>query len=114
MPDQVRELRRSIRERLEQAADPARAPQMQAYMKSSMPFLGVSAVPLRAICREELAAMPLEGRDTWERGVRTLWDEAEFREERYAAIALAGHRFYRVHQDPSTLPLYRHLVVTGA
>jgi 3-methyladenine DNA glycosylase AlkD len=114
MPDSVGDLRRRMRAALEEVADPSRAPRMQAYMKSSMPFLGVSAVPLRKLCRDVLGATPLEGRATWERGVRTLWDEADYREERYAAIALAGHRFYRLHQDPATLPLYRHLVVTGA
>lgn len=41
-------------------------------------------------------------------------DEATHREDRYAATALAGHRAYRAWQDAETLPLYRHLVVTGA
>lgn len=36
-------------------AEPARAPAMQAYMKSAMPFLGVSAVPLRTACRAVFA-----------------------------------------------------------
>ena len=51
---------------------------------------------------------------TWESCVRELWDAAAFREERYAALALASHRLYRACQDPATLPLFRHLVVTGA
>jgi len=46
--------------------------------------------------------------------VRELWDEAAYREERYAAMALASHRHYLAHQDPDSLGLYRHLVVTGA
>jgi 3-methyladenine DNA glycosylase AlkD len=46
--------------------------------------------------------------------VRDLWDHATHSEERYAATALTGHRAYRAWQDPDTLPLYRHLVVTGA
>jgi 3-methyladenine DNA glycosylase AlkD len=29
-------------------------------------------------------------------------------------MALTGHRLYRAFQDPGSLPLYRHLVVTGA
>ena len=43
-----------------------------------------------------------------------LWDRANFREERYAALALAGHRRYREHQQVHTLELYEHLVRTGA
>ncbi len=110
MPDPVREVRR----RIAAAADPSRAPRMQTYMKSSMPFRGVSSVPLRAICRDVFGGHRIEGRDAWEAAVRRLWDGAEFREERYAALALAGHRYYVAHQDPTTLDLYRHLVVTGA
>jgi 3-methyladenine DNA glycosylase AlkD len=110
MPDAVHEVRRRIAE----AADPARAPGMQAYMKSVMPFRGVSSVPLAKICRSVFDAERLEGRAAWESAVRALWDDAEYREERYAALALAGHRYYRGLQDPSTLDLYRYLSVTGA
>jgi 3-methyladenine DNA glycosylase AlkD len=46
--------------------------------------------------------------------VGALWDEAEHREERYAALALAGHRRYRDHQDAELLPFYAHLVRSGA
>jgi len=49
-----------------------------------------------------------------EQAPRVLWDGAGFREERYAAVELTGHRFYRAYQDVRTLDLYRHLVVTGA
>ena len=44
-------------EELVAAADPARAPAMQAYMKSAMPCLGVSAVPLRAACKRVFAGL---------------------------------------------------------
>jgi 3-methyladenine DNA glycosylase AlkD len=110
MPDLVDELRRRIAE----AGDPSRAPQMQAYMKSLLPFRGVPSAPLRAITREVVAAHPLPDRDAWVGAVRRLWDEAEYREEWYAALAVAGHRSYRGYQDLETLDLYRHLVVTGA
>lgn len=110
MPDLVDELRRRIAE----AGDPSRAPRMQAYMKSALPFRGVPSAPLRAITRAVVRAHPLPDRDTWERAVRRLWDQAEYREEWYAALAVAGHRLYRGHQDVDTLDLYRHLVGTGA
>ena len=110
----VDELVDAVRTRLAASGDPARAPQMQAYMKSAMPFHGVTAVPLRRICREVFAEHRLADRAQWNRAVRTLWDGAAFREERYAAVELTGHRFYRAHQQVDTIPLYRHLVVTGA
>jgi 3-methyladenine DNA glycosylase AlkD len=111
--DAARVLVEVLRARIAAAADPGRAPRMQAYMKSAMPFRGVSAVPLRRICKEVLDSRPLGDRATWERAVRLLWDGAAYREERYAAVALTGHRLYRGLQDAAALDLYRHLVVTG-
>lgn len=40
-----------VRAGLRAAADPVRAPQMQAYMKSTMPYLGVPVPAGRAIVR---------------------------------------------------------------
>ena len=62
MPDLVREVRR----RPAEAADPDRAPGMQAYMKSTMPFYGVSSVSLRRICRSVYDAHLLGSRTEWE------------------------------------------------
>lgn len=104
----------AVRQALRRAADPAKAPAMQAYMKSSMPYLGVSAVPLRATLKPLFEAHRLETAAAWEATVRALWDQATHREERYAAIELTGHRAYRGFQTPATVPLYQHLIVTGA
>jgi 3-methyladenine DNA glycosylase AlkD len=46
--------------------------------------------------------------------VGELWHGAAFREERYAAIDLTGHRLYRAYQRPDALALYDELIVTGA
>jgi 3-methyladenine DNA glycosylase AlkD len=114
MPDRVLELARLVRRGIRDVADPERAPQMQAYMKSALPYRGVSSGPLRALLTGLYDAHPLPDRAAWERAVHELWDEAGYREERYAAMALTSHRLYRPFQDPGTLPLYRHLIVTGA
>jgi 3-methyladenine DNA glycosylase AlkD len=103
-----------LRAALEQHADPAKAPAMQAYMKSAMPYRGVASPGQKAIFREVLGARPLESRASWESAVLELWDDAQFREERYAAIALLAYRRYAGWRDPQTLPLIDHLVVTGA
>jgi 3-methyladenine DNA glycosylase AlkD len=107
---------RAIRDAVEGAGDPQRAVAQQAYMKSAMPYRGISSPELRALLRPVLADPTLRPADRgdWEAAVRELWDGATHREERYAAIALTGHRTYRGWQDAETLPLYRHLVVTGA
>jgi 3-methyladenine DNA glycosylase AlkD len=108
------DLARLVRLRLAEHADPDRAPQMRAYMKSELPYRGVSAVPLRRLLGGLYREHPLPDRGAWEACVRDLWDHAEFREERYAAMALVSHRRYADHQDPDLLPLLRHLITTGA
>ena len=106
----------AIRNALAAAGDPQRAAAQQAYMKSAMPYRGISSPELRAILRPILASPDnlLADRGEWEGAVRELWDGATHREERYAATALTGYRAYRAWQDPDTVPLYQHLVTTGA
>ena len=102
---------------LEKAGDPARAQGQQAYMKSLMPFRGIGAPQLKATLRPLLVdpAYLLVDRDEWEATVRGLWDGARFREERYAALAISGHRSYRHWaRDRSAMPLYRYLAESGA
>ncbi len=83
-------------------------------MKSAMPYHGITAPRLKRALRPILAAYAPADRAAWERDVRRLWDEATHREERYAAVAIARHRAAVPWQDPDSLALYRHLVVTGA
>jgi 3-methyladenine DNA glycosylase AlkD len=109
-----RALIQSIRVALAEAGDPERAAARQAYMKSPMPYSGVAAAQLKALLRPLLASYRPADRIDWEATVRDLWDGATHREERYAATALARHRVARAWQDPDTMELYRHLIVTGA
>ncbi|MHB8184600.1 MAG: DNA alkylation repair protein [Dermatophilaceae bacterium] len=97
--------------------DPDHAKGQQAYMKSVMPFRGISAPHLKATLRPLLAdpAYLLVERDEWEATIRGLWDGARFREERYAALAISGHRLYQPwSRDRSAMPLHRYLIETGA
>ena len=48
----------------------------------------------REIARRAFDAHPLPGFDSWAATALTLWREAMYREERYAAIALIGDRSY--------------------
>ena len=102
---------------LEHAEDPDRAKGQQAYMKSAMPFRGIAAPALKATLRPLLAdpTYLLTERDEWEGTIRRLWDDAQFREERYAALAIAGHPLYQGWAlSTAAMPLYRHMVETGA
>ncbi len=109
-------LTEAIRRTLADHADPVRGAQQQAYMKSALPYLGLTSPVLKASLRPVLAdpAYRIAQRPQWEAAVRALWDEATHREHWYAALALLGHRSYRAWRDPELLPLLRHLVQTGA
>ena len=104
----------AVRTALAAAGNPAVAARQQEYMKSAMPYHGLPAPRLKAVLRPLLSAWPLDSRDQWAATVVALWDEATHREQRYAALAVARHRRARPWRDPSSLELWRHLVVTGA
>ena len=46
--------------------------------------------------------------------VLDLWRRASFREERYAAMALAGHARARSFQTSAAMKIYEELIVVGA
>jgi 3-methyladenine DNA glycosylase AlkD len=103
-----------LRQALRQAADPLKAPAMQAYMKSAMPYHGVAAPLLRQICRTAFADLQIASASQWRAQVLELWRRARFREERYAALHLAGDKRARPFQSPAAMKLYEELIVTGA
>jgi 3-methyladenine DNA glycosylase AlkD len=109
-----RSLLTAVRRELKQRADAVKAPQMRAYMKSSMPYLGVQTPALREVCRLAFPAHPLTSLEDWRDTVLALWRGARYREHRYAALLLTGERRYRDYQTLAALPLYEELIVTGA
>lgn len=81
-------------------------------MKSAMPFLGVRVPEVRRLTKTVARAHPPSDVADIERAVRTLWDDATHREERYAATALTALPLARGRLE--LLPLYEHMAVTGA
>lgn len=113
-PKASKPLIREVIAALRSAADPEKAGPMQAYMKSAMPYLGVQTPQLRAAAKQVYGARRLDGFASWRDTVLSLWRNAKYRGERYAAVELIGHRFYREHRTLDALPLYEEIVVTGA
>jgi 3-methyladenine DNA glycosylase AlkD len=109
-PDLLSRLRRE----LAAAADPARAPLMQAYMKSAMPYHGVSSPKMRLVCRTVFAEVDFPSVDDWRRTVLSIWRRASHREERYAAIELTEIRRFAPFQTRGALPMYEEMIVSGA
>ncbi|WP_458112067.1 DNA alkylation repair protein [Arthrobacter sp. R1-13] len=106
------ELLAAIRLGLAERCDPARAAGAQAYMKSSIPSLGVRVPEVRRLTTAAAAAHPFVSLEQLRETVLELWRTATFREEHYAAIDLTGLRLAR-HQ-PLMLPVYEEIIRTGA
>jgi 3-methyladenine DNA glycosylase AlkD len=107
-------LAETLHQRLKEVADPARAPAMQAYMKSGMPYLGVSAAPMRRVCKSVFAGLAWPDSAAWQADVLGIWRAAEFREQRYAAIELTGASAARAFHRTDALPMYEEMIVGGA
>jgi len=105
---------RAARKALREAGDPAKAPIMQAYMKSAMPYLGIQATPLRKISKRVFLTHRIESFEEWSDSVLELWRGAKYREERYLAIGLAGYSAYRKFRTLEALPIYEEMITTGA
>lgn len=83
-------------------------------MKSEMPYVGVRAPEVRDVCREVFASYPFADAQSWRTDVLSMWRSARHREERYAAIALGGHRKARAFRTIEALSMYEEIIVTGA
>ena len=103
-----------IRQALADNSNPDKAEGMRAYMKSEMPFRGVQKPARRKLLREVLKGSPLADKQTWKDSVLDLWRNAEYREERYVALDIAGEPKYRDFRTFNILPMLEEFVVTGA
>jgi 3-methyladenine DNA glycosylase AlkD len=103
-----------LRKAMRQAGDPVRAAAQQAYMKSAMPYYGISTTALRALCKAAYTEVQIETAEKWQGQVLDIWRNARFREERYAAIGLTGDKRFRPFQTPAAVKMYEEMIVTGA
>lgn len=101
-----------IRADLARESDPDRAPGMQAYMKSALPFLGIRVPRVRAITRAAARAEAGAEVDELVDAARELFDGAGHREEWYAALALMALPAARGR--PELIPTHEHFATSGA
>ena len=104
----------AVRAALAGAGDPERAVQQQAYMKSELPYAGLTAPELKVLIKPLLAENRFIDRVQWEAAALELFEDATHREEWYAAVALLRHRAHRQWVDPDLLPLLEQVVRTAA
>ncbi|HQV58048.1 MAG TPA: DNA alkylation repair protein, partial [Ilumatobacteraceae bacterium] len=106
----IGELRTAIGER----GDPLRAAQQQRYMKSTIPYRGLSSAELRSVVKPILDQHRLPTPQEWATAIGHLWAEVQFREEWYAALALARHRFYRTWaRSVDAIEVYEQMIRRG-
>jgi 3-methyladenine DNA glycosylase AlkD len=103
-----------IRAELIKQADPGRAPGMQAYMKSALPYLGVPVPTVRSITRSAERQRPPDSTAGLVATSTTLWTQARHREHRYAATELTNTVTGRKLLTMATLPIFEETIVTGA
>jgi len=108
------ELISAVRAALRRVAKPELAGPMQAYMKSATPYLGVRVPMMRALTRTEAKLRPFATTADLIDTVLGLWRAADYREERYAAIALLDTPAARRLREPALLEALRELIITGA
>jgi len=87
---------------------------MQAYMKSAMPFYGVTSPQVDAVCKKVFAENPFPSCDEWQAAILELWRGARYREERYVAIRLVSVKRHRECWSPDLMPMLEEMIVTGA
>ncbi len=104
----------ALRAEMSKEGDPARARGQQAYMKSTMPFHGLTMPQVRAISRRLFSERAAGGCEDWQRDALALWRGAKFREERYAALELVTDRRFARCLTPDAMPILEEMIVTGA
>jgi len=87
---------------------------MQAYMKSTMPYYGLSSAQVDAICKQVFAEHPFPSCDDWRAAIVELWRRARYREERYAAIRLVFYKRHRECWTPDLMQMLEEMIVSGA
>lgn len=101
----------AIRAGLTSSGDAERAKTQQAYLKSTLPCLGVPNPTVRLIVRTLLAEEPGLTRAEWIETFQELWIRAEHHEDCLAAIEVASVKRHWAAAD--LMPIYRQMVVSG-
>lgn len=92
-------------------ADADRAERMAAYMKTEMPFYGVSVPDTKPILRELCRRFPVGSNEEYRAAVGVLWAQ-KHREEKHLAIRVA--RRYQTWIRSENFDLYERVIVEGA
>ncbi len=99
---------------LREVAEARRAPEVQRYLKSAMPCLGVTTPRRNPVYRAVFPHAPFRNARAWRSLCLGLFRRATYRDEWWAAVALTGDRRADDWQTMDALPMYEEMIVTGA
>jgi len=99
---------------LREVAEARRAREVQRYLKTAMPCLGVTTPRRNAVYGAVFPHAPFRNEREWRSLCLRLFREATFRDEWWAAVALTGDARAREWQTMEALPMYEEMIVTGA
>lgn len=103
----------AIKADLAAVANPERAVAQQAYMKSSMPCLGVPMPVIRRIAKERTKEFPPRDLSQLIATASELWRSAGYREHRYADSQVIDTPLTRRLRSPEMLTMLEEFIVTG-
>lgn len=110
-----RALIEAVRGALAAEGDAERAAGQQRYMKSEMPYFGVTLPRTTTLAKAVFAKHPLATYEDWRDTVLALFREADHRELWYVAEQLAEWRAYRDYaRRLESLEVYETIIVEGA
>jgi 3-methyladenine DNA glycosylase AlkD len=105
------DLVRFVRRELRRLADPKKAVEMAAYLKTDMPFYGVQKPRRLPVYGEITRRFPITTRSEYRQAVTALWSQPH-REEKYAAVHVA--RSVPSYITVSSVGLYEQMIRQGA
>ena len=107
-------LKRAVLAALRPLADPPRAFEVQRYLRTSQPCLGIGTDRFRRALRPVFEQVSLPDAATWRALVLGLFRGAAYRDEWWASARLAGDRRAGDFQTMESLPMYEEMIVTAA
>ncbi len=106
----MHQLTKYVLDELNKNGDVTKAPQMQAYMKTSQPFYGVQSKLRKQIFRDAIKKCPITTRDKWEKAILELWNGTH-REAMYQALEVAKR--YKKYHNEDAWQLYEKMLRTA-
>ena len=104
-------LLKKLRDNFSENADPQKAQKQQIYMKSKMPYLGISLPEVKNISKKIFKNFVPSSNDDYKNVIRYLFDNSKYREEWYSSLFYAQlFNFFIIEEN---IDLYIYIIRKG-